>query len=207
MVAQAREASHQFAARLGWPAEARDDLALIVSELVTNACRHAPGPCRLRLEDVCGGIGVEVWDTNPLLPPMDTHRASPLPDTGEVPYGGYGLGIVAQLCHELCGVADPHCGKTVRAVMARPTQCEQHRDEQGANDGAQTREFIFGPAALPGGRRLVPGHRVRPAHPGRHVLQPCSPTPPPPRGRGARQRAGLFDELATSDVVAVLPTS
>ncbi|MEU2021279.1 ATP-binding protein [Streptomyces sp. NPDC016469] len=50
---------------------------LVVSELVTNARKYAPGPCLLTLE-VDGGSAVEVsvWDSNPtppaILPPDPT---------------------------------------------------------------------------------------------------------------------------------------
>ncbi|WP_433456415.1 ATP-binding protein (plasmid) [Streptomyces sp. CA-142005] len=194
VVAHAREASHRFATRLGWPAEACDDLVLIVSELVTNACRHAPGPCRLHLEAVLGGITVEVWDTNPLVPPMGV-RATPLPGTCEVPCGGYGLGIVALLCQELRGFAAPHGGKTIRALVAWPAACEQRRDEHGANGPCSARTLAPLPvlAALPSGARLVPGPRVRPARTGRYVLQSCHPAPRRHcRPRRSHRRAGLL---------------
>ncbi|MEV6318625.1 ATP-binding protein [Streptomyces sp. NPDC051776] len=116
-MAQARAISHRFAARAGWPLEAQENLALIVSELVTNACRHAPGPCRIRLQALSGRVAVEVWDTNPLLPCLSIPDTDVAVENGEPPCGGYGLGIVARLSEELLGFAGPAGGKTIRAVV------------------------------------------------------------------------------------------
>ncbi|MEV7003909.1 ATP-binding protein [Streptomyces sp. NPDC093982] len=41
---------------------------LVVSELVTNARKYAPGPCLLTLEISGGAIEVTVWDSNPTPP-------------------------------------------------------------------------------------------------------------------------------------------
>ncbi|MGW1562994.1 ATP-binding protein [Streptomyces sp. NPDC002144] len=41
---------------------------LVVSELVTNARKYAPGPCLLTLEVSGGAIEVTVWDSNPTPP-------------------------------------------------------------------------------------------------------------------------------------------
>ncbi|GAA3398565.1 ATP-binding protein [Streptomyces roseoviridis] len=41
---------------------------LVVSELVTNARKYAPGPCLLDLRVVGGAVEVAVWDSNPTLP-------------------------------------------------------------------------------------------------------------------------------------------
>ena len=41
---------------------------LVVSELVTNARKYAPGPCLLTLEINGGAIEVTVWDSNPTPP-------------------------------------------------------------------------------------------------------------------------------------------
>ncbi|MET7552317.1 MULTISPECIES: ATP-binding protein [unclassified Streptomyces] len=60
---------------------------LVVSELVTNARKYAPGPCLLTLE-VDGGSAVEVtvWDSNPTPP------AILAPDPTRI--GQHGLEIV-----------------------------------------------------------------------------------------------------------------
>lgn len=41
---------------------------LVVSELVTNARKYAPGPCLLTLEVSGGSVEVTVWDSNPTPP-------------------------------------------------------------------------------------------------------------------------------------------
>ncbi|MFF8957325.1 ATP-binding protein [Streptomyces sp. NPDC014894] len=75
-------------------AEAVGTAQLIVSELVTNACKYAPGPCLLDLE-LTGGPGggsvleITVWDANPEPPvPYTT-------EPGRV--GRHGLEIVLAL--------------------------------------------------------------------------------------------------------------
>ncbi|WP_435260619.1 ATP-binding protein [Streptomyces sp. 1222.5] len=118
-VPQARAASHDFIEHAGLPwSQAEDDLDLIVTELVSNACRHAPGPCRVRVctsdEGVCT---VEVWDTDPALPAIPPPGACTPAEDDAPPCGGYGLGIVALLSREL-HVCGDWCGKTVRAVVA-----------------------------------------------------------------------------------------
>ncbi|MFG3590788.1 ATP-binding protein [Streptomyces sp. NPDC047990] len=59
---------------------------LIVSELVTNARKHAPGPARLHLRVAGPVLRVEIHDTNPVAP---TAKA---PDPTRV--GQHGLEIV-----------------------------------------------------------------------------------------------------------------
>ncbi|NJP65913.1 ATP-binding protein [Streptomyces spiramenti] len=71
-------------------ADARMLLPLVVSELVTNVRRHAPGPHMLELELVAGCARVSVWDTDPALPVIrekDPRRV-----------GGHGLEIVTAVC-------------------------------------------------------------------------------------------------------------
>ncbi|MET8038661.1 ATP-binding protein [Streptomyces sp. NPDC005345] len=41
---------------------------LIVSELVTNARKHAPRPALLNLRVTDGALHIELWDSNPVLP-------------------------------------------------------------------------------------------------------------------------------------------
>ncbi len=41
---------------------------LVVSELVTNARKYAPGPCLLDLEIVEGAVQIRVWDSSTTLP-------------------------------------------------------------------------------------------------------------------------------------------
>ena len=85
-VRRARERTREFLA--GLPDEAAaTDAELIVSELVSNACRHAPGPCRLRV--VAGAVAVEVSVA-------DTGAGPVRPENAPAP-AGYGLRLVAGL--------------------------------------------------------------------------------------------------------------
>lgn len=72
------------------------DAALVVSELVTNAVRHAGTEMRLALELRDGALTVSVHDGGPGLP-----RVIPLAERG---FGGRGLAIVVRLA-EAWGVA------------------------------------------------------------------------------------------------------
>jgi anti-sigma regulatory factor (Ser/Thr protein kinase) len=47
---------------------AMDMVQLVVSELVTNARKHAPGPCLLTLDASAGAVEVTVWDSGTNLP-------------------------------------------------------------------------------------------------------------------------------------------
>ncbi|MFD8609132.1 ATP-binding protein [Streptomyces sp. NPDC059631] len=92
----------------GWnlPAEAADDVLLVVSELVTNALVHARPPATLRLwrvpVDGHGAVHVEVSDLGPAAPP--TPGSAPDPDEH-----GRGLGIVTALSAR-CGVRADRTG-------------------------------------------------------------------------------------------------
>ncbi|WP_405016608.1 ATP-binding protein [Kitasatospora sp. NBC_00070] len=49
-------------------AHTREDVELVVAELVGNACRHAPGPCRLTVVVSPGDtVAVAVEDSSPRL--------------------------------------------------------------------------------------------------------------------------------------------
>lgn len=88
--------------------DARDNLLLVVSELVTNAVRHAPGPCVLDLSHSPAGVRVVVSDSSPRLP-----RARTADFAGG---GGFGWPLVLRLAREVRAVANPR-GKDVLAVV------------------------------------------------------------------------------------------
>ncbi|WP_234438655.1 ATP-binding protein [Streptomyces sp. NRRL S-340] len=79
---------------------------LVVSELVTNACKYAHGPVVLRLCLSGGTVRVEVWDSAPVFP---TAQA---PDPHRV--GRHGLEIVRAVASVLT-VRSERGGKTVVA--------------------------------------------------------------------------------------------
>lgn len=113
-IAEAREAARQFMTDVqavhGIPVSNRamGAVELVVSELMTNAYKYAPGPCLLDLEVSDGTVQISVWDTNPTLP------AACAGDPGRV--GQHGLEIVIALCHSFEIRREP-VGKRVRAAV------------------------------------------------------------------------------------------
>jgi anti-sigma regulatory factor (Ser/Thr protein kinase) len=91
-IAQARHLAAGFLSRArderGLPVSQRsmDLTQLVVSELVTNARKYAPGPVLMGLRINGGMVEVVVWDSDPVLP---VARAA---DAGRV--GQHGLEIV-----------------------------------------------------------------------------------------------------------------
>lgn len=86
---------------------------LIVSELVTNARKYAPGPCVVNVELARPVLEITVWDTDPILP---VARAA---DPGRI--GGHGLEIVTALCEGFEAQREP-IGKRITArVPVEPT--------------------------------------------------------------------------------------
>ncbi|MFK8906524.1 ATP-binding protein [Streptomyces sp. YS-3] len=81
---------------------------LVVSELVTNARKYAPGPCLLTLEISQGAVEVTVWDSSttlPLILPPDPTRV-----------GQHGLEIVMAVCRSFEVHREP-VGKRVRTAI------------------------------------------------------------------------------------------
>ncbi|MET7274776.1 MULTISPECIES: ATP-binding protein [Streptomyces] len=95
-IARGRELARGFLARLraarGVAVSDRtaDEVQLVVSELLTNACKYAPGPSLVDLELTEDRVEVSVWDSDPVLP---VPAAS---DPGRV--GRHGLEIVMAVC-------------------------------------------------------------------------------------------------------------
>ncbi len=95
LIAAARDFTAQFLEQAQQTVGARltervaQDAKLVVSELVTNASKYAPGPCELRLELAAEGIDVTVRDSNPSVPRPASQ------DPGRV--GRHGLEIAAAL--------------------------------------------------------------------------------------------------------------
>lgn len=89
------------------------DIQLVVSELVTNAIRHAPGPCGLQVDLSADGraVRVAVWDTSSRMPtprPRDACRI-----------GGHGLEIVRAVSRSVI-VQSGSAGKQVTAEIELP---------------------------------------------------------------------------------------
>ncbi|MEU2263096.1 ATP-binding protein [Streptomyces sp. NPDC019645] len=122
IVPLARDFTRQALYDWGWlPAAdadrraAAEDVLLVVSELVTNACLHAEGPDRLRVSSDAKVIRLEVTDLGAGQPaPRTPHRAGRP--------GGHGMFIVQRLCLDWGVVRTPGMnGKTVWAELAAPS--------------------------------------------------------------------------------------
>ncbi|MFI8215832.1 ATP-binding protein [Streptomyces sp. NPDC085932] len=81
---------------------------LVVSELVTNARKYAPGPCLLTLEVNGGAVEVTVWDSEPVLP------IAKAADPDRV--GQHGLEIVMAVCRSIEVHREP-VGKRIKAAV------------------------------------------------------------------------------------------
>ncbi|SCE30867.1 Anti-sigma regulatory factor (Ser/Thr protein kinase) [Streptomyces sp. SolWspMP-sol7th] len=116
-VAAARAVTTRFLHRLGaeWcarvPERTTGDLHLVVSELATNAERHAGGFHALELTGDATHVVVTVHDTSPVAPTFLR------PDPARV--GGHGLEIVRALSREV-RIARTPGGKSVGAVVDLP---------------------------------------------------------------------------------------
>jgi anti-sigma regulatory factor (Ser/Thr protein kinase) len=81
---------------------------LLVSELVTNARKYAPGPCLLTLEVCAGAVEVTVWDSSTTLPAVQA------PDPNRI--GQHGLEIVMAVCRSFEVHREP-VGKRIKATV------------------------------------------------------------------------------------------
>ncbi|MFI6083670.1 ATP-binding protein [Streptomyces sp. NPDC051217] len=122
IVPMARDFTRQALYDWGWlPAETADrraaaeDVLLVVSELVTNACLHAEGPEELRVSFDTKVLRLEVTDRGTGQPaPRTPHRAGRP--------GGHGMFIVQRLCLDWGVSRTPGApGKTVWAILAAPS--------------------------------------------------------------------------------------
>ncbi|MFJ5551153.1 ATP-binding protein [Streptomyces sp. NPDC093225] len=88
------------------PADAQDTVLLVVSELVTNAVRHTPGPCSLEMAWEGDGIDIDVTDTSPEPPRL--RRQDPAGSAD-----GYGWWLVNRLASDVDVRRTREGGKTV----------------------------------------------------------------------------------------------
>ncbi len=89
-------------------AGAMGTVQLVVSELVTNARKYAPGPSLLTLDVRSGAVEVSVWDSSTALPSILP------PDPSRI--GQHGLEIVMALCRSFTVHREP-VGKRITAVI------------------------------------------------------------------------------------------
>ncbi|MGW5372438.1 ATP-binding protein [Streptomyces sp. NPDC004009] len=114
-IAQARRLTAEFLTRVqtehGLPVSQRamDLTQLVVSELVTNARKYAPGPVLLDLRVTGDTVEVMVWDSDPVLP------VAKAADAGRV--GQHGLEIVMAVAQGFEAQREP-VGKRVTARIA-----------------------------------------------------------------------------------------
>lgn len=88
-----------------------ENALVVVSELVTNAVRHAPGPCTLDLADDGADLVIAVTDTS---------TAPPRPRTPNLAVGGgFGWHLIARLADRVEVELLDHGGKTISVVLAR----------------------------------------------------------------------------------------
>lgn len=108
-IARARDAARAFLAGLDLPpaSDTPHHLALVVSELTSNAVRHGGGWFSLRLSATPTAVEVAVGDRDP-EPPRER-----VPDNGGA--GGFGWPMVRGLTADLRVVPGPGPGKTVLA--------------------------------------------------------------------------------------------
>ncbi|WP_327302803.1 ATP-binding protein [Streptomyces sp. NBC_01298] len=113
-IAGARRAARGFMADVqavhGLPVSDRamGMVELVVSELVTNAYKYAPGPCLLELEVGAGVVEISVWDTAAQLPAVSSA------DPGRV--GQHGLEIAMAVCRSFEVRREP-VGKRVKVTI------------------------------------------------------------------------------------------
>lgn len=90
-----------------------EDLALVVTELVSNAVRHAGGDILLVIKDTDSTRRIEVWDTS-VMPPRIRHA----PASAEC---GRGLTLVDALSRTWGWTAGDGAGPWAKAVFAEMT--------------------------------------------------------------------------------------
>ncbi|MGW7369669.1 ATP-binding protein [Streptomyces sp. NPDC054841] len=89
-----------------------EDVLMVVSELVTNACLHAGGPLELVLHCTAERLRVEVTDASPVAPRPRPHADPATP-------GGHGLIVLGRLARAW-GSVPRGPGKAVWAEIAAP---------------------------------------------------------------------------------------
>jgi len=114
--ALARHAAAAFAGSVaratgGSGGTAADTLLLVVSELVANACRHAPGPCSLLLRWQPGRMEVAVSDR------CEAEPAARQPDllSGT---GGFGWPLVTRLAESVRITHPAEGGKCIQVALS-----------------------------------------------------------------------------------------
>ncbi|MCX4776068.1 ATP-binding protein [Streptomyces sp. NBC_01264] len=108
----ARQVAREALAGVGVGQRALDDALTVVTELVTNAIRHAGGVTGFRIRSLPGAVAIEVSDAYPLMPCSPGTPAS-------VP-GGFGWVLVRRLTSRT-DIRSRHDGKTITAYLPLTT--------------------------------------------------------------------------------------
>ncbi|MEU5459223.1 ATP-binding protein [Streptomyces globisporus] len=102
---------------------AKDIAQLVVSELATNVCKYAPGPCLLDVESDGTMLSITMWDSGAVLP-------SPSPaDPARV--GQHGLELVLAVCQSF-ELRREAVGKRVSVQIALQDSVERPPSEEAA---------------------------------------------------------------------------
>ncbi|MEV6010738.1 ATP-binding protein [Streptomyces sp. NPDC051976] len=137
-IAQARRFATDFLSQaqdtFGVPVAARTSelTPLMVSELVTNACKYAPGPVLMDLQITGGFLEITVWDSDPVLP------AARAADAQRV--GQHGLEIVMAVAVGF---------EVQREVVGKRITARLPLTEPGPKAGAQAADSGRPPGAVP----------------------------------------------------------
>ncbi|MFI8003312.1 ATP-binding protein [Streptomyces sp. NPDC086010] len=91
------------------PSRVMDVARLVVSELATNVCKYAPGPCLLDVEVIDDMLAITMWDSGDILPMA--HQADP------ARAGQHGLEIVLAVCQSFEIRREP-VGKRIRVQIS-----------------------------------------------------------------------------------------
>jgi anti-sigma regulatory factor (Ser/Thr protein kinase) len=127
---EARRELSEFLRRHATEAAAAEEAVVAVSELMTNALRHAPGPAWVRIDWAESRPRVEVHDLGPGF-----ELRSVLPDD-PLSLGGRGLFIVSAVTDELAAVAKRAGGTRVSAVLPVERRTERDHDPPRRRTGA-----------------------------------------------------------------------
>jgi anti-sigma regulatory factor (Ser/Thr protein kinase) len=103
------------------PSRTLAETQLVVSELVTNACKYAPGPTVLSLEIRGPLLEIALWDTESALP---IARAA---EPGRI--GQHGLEIVFALCEGFDVRREP-LGKRIAVTLVLDRRGSQDDDSR-----------------------------------------------------------------------------
>ncbi len=81
---------------------------LVVSELATNVCKYAPGPCLLDLETDGSLLDIAMWDSGAVLPAASSADPTRI--------GRHGLELVLMVCQSFAVHREP-VGKRIRVQI------------------------------------------------------------------------------------------